>query len=451
MIRHILALTIVMCPAWAPGQEPRAVPGETPEVRKLLDTVRDQYRLARTYRDRYVVDMVFEGEGTQHLGFSPPQAQRLLFSAPDRIRLEAEDFTLVCSGRRLWERVVPLEQYIETTVPQRLNLDEVALAQFEAFRLGRHPIAVLLTDSKADFLKTIGEITEFKPLKLEKRLDEEGALLSGRVDTSLDGGPSINVPFTAWFDANGLLAEITYDLTKRYQDLLDLRGLSEAGIRLTRAVQRKRFLEPELNGVVTLDEMTYKPGPYDRKVAAFEPVTQQEMQQRLIGRPAPSFRVLDLEGKQVALSDFRGKVVMLDFWSTSCGPCIMSFPHIEELHRKYAKESVAILGVNGDALPPVTQPSAATQPAARFEPIARFLKAKKITYPQLMDVDSEISEAYRVSGIPCVIMLDKAGVIRRIHMGYRADAVRAYGADIDQLLKDEVVKRDGPTTQASGR
>ena len=198
-----------------------------------------------------------------------------------------------------------------------------------------------------------------------------------------------------------------------------------------------------MDGPVAPETFAIHVGKYDRKVADFEPMSAEQLQQRLIGRAAPPFTTLNLEGKEVTLASFKGKVVLLDFWATFCGPCIMSMPHIQKLSEKYAKEPVVIAGVNGDTLPPATQPAS---PAARFKPIADFVKSRKLTYLQLMDPEGTIAGDYRVEGIPVVFLIDKEGVTRSIHMGYSEAAPEIFAHEIDLLLKGQPIPP--PATQA---
>ena len=84
-----------------------------------------------------------------------------------------------------------------------------------------------------------------------------------------------------------------------------------------------------------------------------------------IGQIAPDFTQNDQYGKPISLKDFRGKVVMIDFWATWCGPCIASIPHVKEIKKKYASSDLIILGVSLD----------------NADSHKKFIKAEKLNFP----------------------------------------------------------------------
>lgn len=136
-----------------------------------------------------------------------------------------------------------------------------------------------------------------------------------------------------------------------------------------------------------------------------------------IGKAAPDFETTDLDGKKVRLSDFRGKVVVLDFWYRGCGPCIRTMPQVNELADDFAGQPVAILGMNTDADPA----------NARF--VARELALK---YPTLHARD--LSAKFGVEGFPTLILIDPHGILRMIHVGYSATLRDEMGAAIRRMM-----------------
>ncbi len=124
------------------------------------------------------------------------------------------------------------------------------------------------------------------------------------------------------------------------------------------------------------------------------------------GRQAPDFSLKDLEGKTVSLSQYRGKkVVILDFWATWCGPCRMVMPQVESYAAKHPQD-VALLSIN--------------QKEDR-ERVASFVRNHGMPAHVLMDMEGEVSEAYRVYGLPTLFIIDKQGVLRFRHIGFRPD------------------------------
>ena len=103
---------------------------------------------------------------------------------------------------------------------------------------------------------------------------------------------------------------------------------------------------------------------------------------------APDFKLPDLKGRQVALSDMLKKgPVIIDFWATWCKPCIKSLPKLQKIYEKYQSQGLTIVGINEDG------------PRNRSK-INPFIKSKKITFPILIDDNSDIMRKYRIAGLP---------------------------------------------------
>lgn len=135
-----------------------------------------------------------------------------------------------------------------------------------------------------------------------------------------------------------------------------------------------------------------------------------------VGKPAPDFQAIDLNGGKVRLTDFRGKVVILDFWYRGCGPCILTMPQVNQLASDFAGQPVAIFGMSTDA----------DEADARF--IARQFALK---YPTLRARD--LVEQFGVQAFPTLIVIDSHGIIRKIHVGYSPTLRDELGAAIRQL------------------
>ena len=119
-----------------------------------------------------------------------------------------------------------------------------------------------------------------------------------------------------------------------------------------------------------------------------------------VGKPAPEIEGVDIDGKPLKLSDYRGKVVVLVFWGSWCGPCMAQVPHEREFVERLKGKPFALLGVDCEA-----DKDAARQAMAR----------ERMTWPNWYDgapATGPIAERYHVRSYPSVFVLDAKGVIR---------------------------------------
>lgn len=135
-------------------------------------------------------------------------------------------------------------------------------------------------------------------------------------------------------------------------------------------------------------------------------------------QPSPAWELKDLDGKSVKSSDFAGKVVILDFWATWCGPCRMEIPGFIELQKQYADKGLVVIGVSLDQ-----------DGASAVKP---FIEKMGINYPIALGDEAVVSAFGGIEGIPTTFIIDRAGNIVRKHVGYAPKA--EFEADIKPLF-----------------
>ena len=150
----------------------------------------------------------------------------------------------------------------------------------------------------------------------------------------------------------------------------------------------------------------------------------------LLGKPAPAIDLDAYEGGKFALADHQGKsVVLVDFWATWCGPCVKELPLLIEVADAFKDKGLAFRAVNL---------------REDKEKIAKFQATKDLKFPVALDPKGEVAKAYGVTGIPTCVLVDKAGVVRAVHVGYSPQVKDILTKEIEALLagKDLDAKGD---------
>jgi len=124
----------------------------------------------------------------------------------------------------------------------------------------------------------------------------------------------------------------------------------------------------------------------------------------VVGKVAPDFALTDLNEKPYRLSDFRGKVVFLNFWATWCAPCREEMPSMEVLNKNFEKDGLIILAVSIDRV-------------TTAKDIPPFAKGLNLTFPVLLDSWGKTDKPYKRMGVPETFIIDQQGIIREIVIG----------------------------------
>jgi cytochrome c biogenesis protein CcmG/thiol:disulfide interchange protein DsbE len=140
----------------------------------------------------------------------------------------------------------------------------------------------------------------------------------------------------------------------------------------------------------------------------------------LVGGPAPDFELAAENGKKPAsLSAAKGKVVLVDFWATWCAPCKASFPKWEALSKKYSGDLV-VIGISEDD---------------EKDGIDAFVKETGATFAIGWDGDKGVAGAYKPGTMPTAFLVDRNGLVRYVHSGFRAGDEKLIAAKVKSLLE----------------
>jgi cytochrome c biogenesis protein CcmG/thiol:disulfide interchange protein DsbE len=137
---------------------------------------------------------------------------------------------------------------------------------------------------------------------------------------------------------------------------------------------------------------------------------------------APDFTLKTLNGQDLTLSQIKGKVVLLDFWATWCGPCRESIPHLIQLYKAYRENGFEVIGMSLDK--------------GDVEIVRNFARSMDIPYP-IVIASEEVVRNYRVTAIPTTLFIDKEGKIRERITGFNSAISQQMTAKVSDLTSEK--------------
>lgn len=165
------------------------------------------------------------------------------------------------------------------------------------------------------------------------------------------------------------------------------------------------------------DRFAWSPPEGAQNIAEARPAAQQASGAALVGQPAPPFKLDTLDGESVSLSDFKGQIVLLDFWASWCPPCVESLPHLGRMYGQ-KQDDVKVLAVNLQE---------------DKEQVRTFAAAQGIDVPILLDTQGEVARKYNVSGIPQTVLIGKDGTVKEVFVGLGPDTYDQIAAQVKAL------------------
>jgi thiol-disulfide isomerase/thioredoxin len=137
--------------------------------------------------------------------------------------------------------------------------------------------------------------------------------------------------------------------------------------------------------------------------------------------PAPAFALQGRDGAKISPAQFKGDVVMINFWATWCVPCRAEMPKLEALYQRYNKLGFKLLAVNVENNP---------------DGVKKWLAETPVTFPVLFDTKSEVSKLYKVETMPTTVLVAKDGTMRYLHHGYQPGYENDYQNEVRTLLRE---------------
>jgi thiol-disulfide isomerase/thioredoxin len=411
---------------------------DDPAARALLEQVAKAYRSLSSYSDQgqFVIAMTLGGKVHKE-----GRSLKLTFARPNKVDLDAGVARLTSDGKTLIESVESLKRYTTAPAPESIGINTFREGPIGAVLFGgptAAPMFVLLnlvTGTNPDVLvDQMGGSIQPAPVVPGGGKAEGTALLIKLVE-----GPDLLLkvdPTTKLLSA----IELKIDPAQLAKSAPPGQTLSieqfgwTAGTVSTQAAKEGTFAFAPPKDFTHVDSLKDQPGGGAAPRHAIE---------EKIGKPAPDFSLTLLDGpgktKTITKAELAGKVVLIDFWATWCGPCLMELPEIQKLIATYAesKKEVVIVALSQDTDP--------TELSEIRKLVEKTLDSKKITLTGSpvgrigLDPSNSVGKAFEVEGYPTLVILDGKGIVQSAHVGYNPDTAeplhKSLAKEIDALLE----------------
>ncbi len=402
--------------------------GQPPAAQKPKTGATDVEAILRQTADFYkkLGSLAVEIERAQKVG--PIAMQTTLnidFARPNKLAIRSRGnvpgVDIVSDGKTLSIAIAALKRYTKSEAPASLD-DPAADPMSKGLVMGSLQGTML------------GELISAEPYKMLM----DGVKTSKYVGKeAVDGGMAHHLAFTQdqfdweiWIAADGdpLVRKVVMDMTRSLAGSPAAAQFKDQKFEVT-----QNFKGWKLNAPPRESAFVFQPPAGSTKADSLMKLFAPggggngEAPSPLVGKPAPSITLKRLDKGEFRLADHHNKdVVMIDFWATWCGPCVMELPILAEVANAYKDKGVTFYAINLRETP---------------EEIKKFQEGKKLKFPVALDPEGKTGGDYGASAIPMLVLIDKAGVVRSVHVGYNPAIKTTLGKELDALIAGKDIPR----------
>ncbi len=385
----------------------RPAPQISPEAAQLLEQVVKAYSELKTLRLAGKISAEFDVQQQQD---SESMDFTAAYSAPNSFRHAVEgNMTAGSTGEKTYVHSTRGNVYMNAAAPrEKVKVDELPPPLGQVLSAENPSLMLAVSkDPHQELTDNVKSITLAEPAQVDGKAHPV-------LHLELNDGPTIDLRIDP---QTHLIRQAVIDLKAG----LEQRGATD----VKRAQMTIDYTTSEPGAQLDADTFAWSPPAGAKDIEEVRRQQNAGMEQRMAqlkaweGKDAPDFKLPGLDGKEVALKDLKGSPVLLDFWATWCGPCIVSMPHVEAIHREKGQQGLKVFAVNiGE----------------EKDQVQAFVQEKGWQLPILLDTDSSVGTAYGASAIPYQVLIDKEGKIRKVAVGAGGPMKEEMDKAIDELL-----------------
>jgi peroxiredoxin len=382
--------------------------GPQPSPEEVIRSVADFYAAAKTIRVRegQVMHMQMQGMDNKMASNRTVVAEK-----PKRLAVRSDGgmmgIDLVSDGETLFTSMAMMKTYAEETAPESIE------------ELSANPIFTTMGSGMGGFVLHLLNDDPYERM-MEGVADSKyvGRETLGDVDVHHLSFNQEQFDWDIWINVQGdpIVSQVSMDLSKA---MAGADGQFQG--QDMKATFVTQFTEWQFDGPVDSSEFVFTPPEGATKShSLFGDFDMEDEPSPLLGEVAPPLELDLLDGGRMNLQDHADKeIVMLDFWATWCGPCVQEMPELAEVAEEYKDRQVVFYAVNQQE---------------ESDQISEFLNKKELDITVALDVEGDAALDYGVEGIPMLVLIDKAGVVQAVHIGYDPKIKSVLRQELDDLL-----------------
>jgi len=390
---------------------------------EILKRAASVYSGIKSYRDETTVKVLMSAQGMEQ---NIENKYDLAIEQPNKLamimRKGVTGVTVVCDGQKLVTYLLNprmnMNKYVEEQAKPTIK-DIIMNTMLKGGIMGGG--LIFLSIFRDDPAKTMFGNASRVDLAGEEKIDNVTTKHLCVYDCSAGVTMLVNI----WVGADSLIRKFNIDMSAliaKQPGVPD--GAKLVFEELHSKVTVNRPISPDIF-VFTPPAGAEKATSSSTEPAGEEGTSQEPKTYSLIGKPAGSFKIENVNGTTFNMSDCKGRVVVMDFWATWCGPCKHEMPIIQKIYNEYNTRGVVFIMVNAHEAK---------------EKVEKFIKDANYSIPVGLDADGVVGQAYLVEAYPTLFLIDKNGVIQRVHIGLIPDLEERLKEDMDALLADKRLK-----------